>query len=88
MQHGVHHNRPMLGASEKRGALGDEGQHGGAKVPVQGQGHLRSAEGGLGRETKGVQGFLGGSSRGVCKEDKERILPKSLESCCQSGLTI
>lgn len=47
MQHGVDHYRPVVAARKEGGAFGDEWQHCGAQVAVEGQGHLGGAEGNL-----------------------------------------
>lgn len=47
VQHGVDHYGPVVAAGKEGGAFGDEWQHCGAQVAVEGQGHLRGAEGSL-----------------------------------------
>lgn len=47
VQHGVDHYRPVVAAGKEGCAFGDEWQHCGTQVAVEGQGHLRGAEGSL-----------------------------------------
>lgn len=47
MQQRVDQRREGLRPSKQRRTLGEEGQHSGTQIPVEGKGHVCRAEGGL-----------------------------------------